>query len=164
MNSSNKPTLKKFLAQFGMSVEVPATILGRSHFIVKERALLSHRPLFSGELVAHERGDFLIPSVDLLQKIGKGDRHKVTVNAHGEWLFICGRDVFAKSIVKHTNPVTEDRVAILNEEGECIGYGQVTAPLDTPGKRPVIARIFDLGDLLRRERKSKKVKDDKGNS
>ncbi|HLC32797.1 MAG TPA: hypothetical protein VJJ82_03155 [Candidatus Nanoarchaeia archaeon] len=154
---SSKPTLKKFLAQFGMSVDIPATVLGRSHFIVKEKELLKFRPLFSGDLVAHERGDFLIPSVDLLQKIGKGARHKVTVNSHGEWLFICGRDVFSKSIVKSTNPVKDDCVAILNEEGECIGYGQVTAPLDTQGKRPVIARIFDLGDLLRRERKSKKV-------
>lgn len=153
-----KMTLKDFLKQFGISQDIPATVLGRSHFIVKEKALLSQFPIWSGELIAHERGPALIPSVDLLQKIGKGARHKLTVTPQGEWLFICGRDVFAKSIKEHTNPVKGDKVAILNEEKECIGYGEVIAPLDTQGKKPVIQRLFDLGDLLRRERKSKKVR------
>jgi ribosome biogenesis protein Nip4 len=156
--ANQKQTFKAFLTQFGISQEIPATILGRSHFIVREKALLSNFPVWSGELVAHERGPVLIPSVDLLQRIGKGARHKVTVTSQAEWLFTCGRDIFAKSIKSHTSPAQGDKVAVLNEEKECIGYGEVMAPLDTQGKKPVIKRLFDLGDLLRRERKSKKVK------
>lgn len=147
-------TLKDFLKQFGISWDSLETVLGRSHFIVKERNLLSKHPVFSGEVLAHERGPVLIPSIDLLQRIGKSARHKVTVSSQGEWLFICGRDIFSKSVVSHNKPKLGDRVVICNTENECLGYGDVIASLDTVGKKPVIKRLFDIGDLLRRERKA----------
>ena len=148
--------LQEFLQSFGVKKTVNAQLVGRSYFIVKEKQLLSKRPLYTGECIAHVRGPVLIPSIDFLQQIAKEARKHIVLNEKAEWLFICGRDVFAKSIISHNNPQLGDRVVILNEHKECLGYGDMTAELTD--KRVVIKRLFDIGDLLRRERKSKKVR------
>jgi ribosome biogenesis protein Nip4 len=148
--------LQEFLQPFGVKRTVNAQLVGRSYFIVKEKELLSKRPLYTGECIAHVRGPVLIPSIDFLQQIAKEARKHIILNEKAEWLFICGRDVFAKGITSHNNPETGERVVILNQHKECLGYGDVIAPLD--GKKVVIKRLFDIGDLLRRERKSRKVR------
>jgi ribosome biogenesis protein Nip4 len=148
--------LEEFLKPFGMKKAIDAQLVGRSHFIIKDKQFLGKRPVYSGECIAHIRGPVLIPSIDFLQQIGKEARKQIVVNEKAEWLYICGRDVFAKGIISHNNPMIGDRVVVLNKHKECLGYGDVIAPLD--GKRVVIKRLFDIGDLLRRERKSKKVR------
>ncbi len=148
--------IQEFLKQFGITKETGAQAVGRSYFIVKDKNFLGRHPIYAGECIAHIRGPVLIPSIDFLQQIGKEARKHIIVNAKAEWLFICGRDIFAKGIASHNNPAMGDRVVILNQHKECIGFGDVIAPLD--GKRVVIKRLFDLGDLLRRERKSRKVR------
>lgn len=148
--------LQEFLQPFGIKQAPEAQIINRSYYIATNKQMLSKNPIYSGECIAHIRGPVLIPSITFLQQIGKAARRHVTVNAKGEWLFICGRDVFGKAIIEHNNPIVGDRVVILNEHKECLGYGDMTAPLDS--KRVVIKRLFDIGDLLRRERKSRKVR------
>lgn len=142
--------IKEFLQPFGINQAPEAQIIGRSYFITKET-----KGIYSGECIAHIRGPVLIPSITFLQRIAKQARKHVVVNAKGEWLYICGRDIFGKAIIEHNNPAVGDRVVILNEHKECLGYGDMIAALDS--KRVVIKRLFDIGDLLRRERKSKKV-------
>lgn len=147
--------IPEFLKPFGIKRNIEVELIGRSYFIVKDQTLLRKRPLYIGECIAHVRGPALIPSIDFLQQIGKEARRHVILNPKGEWLFICGRDVFGKSIVKHNNPEVGERVVVLNEHKECIGYGDVTAPITE--EKIVVKRLFDIGDLLRRERKSRKV-------
>jgi len=148
--------IQQFLQTFGIKRTIDAQIVSRSYFIVKDRNFLGKHPIYSGECIAHIRGPVLIPSIDFLQQISKEARKHIIVNEKAEWLFICGRDIFAKGIASHNNPAMNDRVVILNQHKECLGYGDVIAPLD--GKRVVIKRLFDIGDLLRRERKSRKVR------
>ena len=62
-------------------------------------------------------------------------------------MFICRRDVFAKSIVKSED--ASDFVLIMNEYGECLGFGQV---IDLSSKKVAIKRMYDVGDFLRREK------------
>jgi ribosome biogenesis protein Nip4 len=145
--------LTEFLKPFGIKQAPEAQIINRSYYITKDRI---QNAIYSGECIAHIRGPVLIPSTTFLQQIGKAARRHVTVNPKGEWLFICGRDVFGKAIVEHNNPIVGDRIVILNEHKECLGYGDMTATLDS--KRVVIKRLFDIGDLLRRERKTRKVR------
>jgi len=147
--------VEEFLKQFGIKEKFSYCVLGRSFFIFDDKKLLKQMPLYAGECIAHERGVVLVPSVDLLQHIGRAARKRVVLSHKGEWLFICGRDIFGKSIVSHNNPVVGDRVVVLNKHNECRGYGDVVAPLEE--KKVVVRRLFDIGDLLRRERKSKKV-------
>ncbi len=148
--------IQEFLQPFGIKKNVEFQLVGRSYFIVKDRQFLSKRPAYAGECIAHIRGPVLIPSIDFLQQIGKEARKHVIVSAKAEWLFICGRDIFAKGIVSHNNPEVKDRVVILTQNKECLGYGEMTAPLTDA--RVVIKRLFDIGDLLRRERKTRKVR------
>ncbi len=148
--------IEEFLKPFGIKKDISAQIVDRSYFIVHDKKWLAKRPLYIGECVAHIRGPVLIPSIDFLQQIGKEAQKYIILNPKAEWLFICGRDVFAKGIASHNNPALGDRVVILNQHKECLGYGDVAAPLD--GKRVVVKRLFDIGDLLRRERKSRKVR------
>ncbi|VVB81941.1 Uncharacterised protein [uncultured archaeon] len=152
-NVGGSQTLQEFLLPFGIKQAPEAQIINRSYFITKERM---PGAIYSGECIAHMRGPVLIPSITFLQQIGKQARKHVVVNAKGEWLYICGRDIFGKAIIEHNKPEVGDRVVILNEHKECIGYGDMLAPLDS--KRVVIKRLFDIGDLLRRERKTRKVR------
>ena len=149
-------SIQEFLKPFGIKKEIDAQLVGGSYFIVKEKQFLSKRPIYTGECVAHSRGPLIIPSIDFLQQISKEARKHVVLNPKGEWLFICGRDAFGKSIASHNNPEVGDRVVVLNQHKECIGYGDIVAPLTE--KQTVIKRLFDIGNLLRRERKSRKVK------
>lgn len=147
--------LQEFLQTFGIKKNVDAQLVERSYYIVKDKQLLARRPAYSGECIAHIRGPVLIPSIDFLQQIGKEAKKHVVLNAKAEWLFICGRDIFSKGIASHNNPAMGDKVVVLTQNKECIGYGELVAPLEE--KRVVIKRLFDIGDLLRRERKTKKV-------
>ncbi|MBI4146110.1 hypothetical protein HY489_02115 [Candidatus Woesearchaeota archaeon] len=145
--------IEKFLKEFGITMALPVERVGRSFFVVRDKDLLSKMPVYINECIAHLRGETVLPSVGFLQRIGKRAKWRVVVNSDGEWLFICGRDLFGKSIVSHNNPQPGDRVVVLNQHGECLGYGDVAAPLDE--KRVVVRRLFDIGHLLRRGKKKR---------
>ncbi|MBW2973376.1 hypothetical protein KY346_03205 [Candidatus Woesearchaeota archaeon] len=89
------------------------------------------------------------PSLHLLGLIAKHSKKKIWVNEKGAWLFICGRDIFAKSITKCSGKI-KDFVLIMNQHDECLGYGQMVNDLSS--KKTVIKNEFDIGDFLRRER------------
>jgi len=91
------------------------------------------------------------PSLYLLDLLAKHAKKKVIVTEKGEWLFICKRDLFSKGI-KDTegNPQINDFVLVMNQNKECIGYGQMIA--DLSARKTVIKRLFDIGDFLRREK------------
>ncbi len=141
--------LKDFLNEFGINEIPQAKLVGRSYFIIEDESLLSKNPAYIGECIAHLRGEGIIPSIDFLQKIGKTARKHVIVNPEAEWLFICGRDLFKEKISVHNNPEKGEKTAVLNQHGECIGYGTYNGG---------IKRLYDIGDLLRRERKKGKVR------
>jgi len=143
--------IENFLKEFGIKMKVETHRLGHLLFSKPDKKLLAKHPVYSGECVAHVRGEKLVPSIGLLQKIGKQAKHKITVTAKGEWLLICGRDLAGKHITEHTSPEIGERVVILNQQGECIGYGDIAATFDS--KQKAVKRLFDIGDLLRRVRR-----------
>jgi len=124
--------------------------IGTRYFKKPDETLLPFKPLYSGELIAQERMSMIVPSIDFLQQLAKQTENKIYVNKKTEWMFICARDIFGKGIIKHNNTKEKEIVYVMNEENECIGYGQVVAPLTQKGF--AVKRIFDIGDLLRRER------------
>ena len=83
----------------------------------------------------------------MLDLLAKNSKKKVWLTEKGAWLFICRRDIFAKSIAKSED--ASDFVLILNEYDECLGFGQV---IDLSSKKVAIKRMYDIGDFLRRER------------
>ena len=157
--------LKEFFEKFGIKQffdEGKLIKIGNNYFLVRKNLqdFLKLKPDYVGEKMFWTRGASIIPSLKLLEMIGKNARNKVILSPEGEWLFICGRDLMAKSIEKVLgSPEINDLVAVLNQHQECLGYGLVVAePGMQKAKAMVIKRVFDVGDFLRRERKSHKMK------
>lgn len=151
--------MKEFIKQFTDKsiLDINCVMQLRSdYFLVADglRALLSqtkHVPSFIGIALGKKKKNF-VPSTYLLSKIAESTENKVVVNKQGAWLFICGRHVYARSIVSF-NPSQKigDSVLVMNEFNECLGYGGVINPLDS--KKVAVQNLFDIGDFVRRERR-----------
>ncbi len=114
----------------------------------KSMQCIKKQPAYAGMFLGKQKKTFQ-PSMYLLELLAKKAKI-VTVNKEGAWLFICGRDLWGKSIVSgKANP--GDLVLIANEHQELLGYGKVVAELTA--KKLCIQNMFDSGDLIRRERK-----------
>jgi ribosome biogenesis protein Nip4 len=79
--------------------------------------------------------------------------NKTVLDRKAGWLFICGRDVFRKGIVKTMGSQRKgDCTLVLNEFGECLGFGVIAAKSDKTDFKVLVRNILDIGDFLRRER------------
>lgn len=113
-------------------------------------------PVSAGVFLGEEKGKVFRPSIALLDLLGRATDRWVTIDSKAEWLFLCGRDVFAKSVVKAN--VKSGVVLVASKEKEVLGYGKITGDLSKPDK-VYIKNILDKGDFLRREMtKNKKNK------
>ena len=78
--------------------------------------------------------------------------NKVVVDGEAAWLFICARDVFGTGILKVMGSRRNgDATLVLNEFGECLGFGKITGDLGGPGEKVAVKNVLDIGDFLRRE-------------
>jgi ribosome biogenesis protein Nip4 len=93
------------------------------------------------------KGRFL-PAPGFLNALleSKEEMNYVVLNSRAEWLFLCGRDVFNDGIAKK-HIKSKCKCLVLNENGECLGYGLVEK-----NGAVEVKNLFDLGDFLRRER------------
>lgn len=108
----------------------------------------------SGVYLGEEIKKEFSPSIALLDCIAPLTDKKVVIDEKSAWLFLCGRDVFGKSIKEVLSDERLDYVIVLNERHEVLGYGKVQSAL-TNIKNPekvVIKNILDRGSFLRRER------------
>lgn len=88
------------------------------------------------------------PSPALVDEIAKISDKKVFVNDKAENLFLCGRDIFGKSIVKAN--ADKGFVLVQNEKDENLGYGKVVADIGLKDKA-VVKNLLDKGSYLRIE-------------
>jgi ribosome biogenesis protein Nip4 len=106
------------------------------------------RLVYAGRLLGRTRGEF-VPSAGLLRELGRMvGPHKAWVDEKVGWLFACGRDVFAESILSAEGELAEGACFLVMLGGDCLGYGRV----ETAEGRTILKNLFDLGDFLRRER------------
>jgi ribosome biogenesis protein Nip4 len=107
---------------------------------------------YAGSYIGKVKNERFFPGFDLLRMMAEKKANKVVVNKKTEWLFICGRDVFKRGIVKHIGSARKgDHVLVLNCYGECLGFGRLVSDLDREEESVVIKNILDIGDFLRRE-------------
>ncbi|MDP2899554.1 MAG: hypothetical protein Q8O47_01115 [Candidatus Bathyarchaeota archaeon] len=146
--------LKDFLTAVGASYEpvgVRMNLNDRRFVVAPEVAAQIHdkgRLVYAGKLLGRTRGEF-IPSAGLLRELGKMQGpNKVWVDEKVGWLFACGRDVFAESMLKAEGELAEDACFLVMLGGDCLGYGRV----ETAEGRTILRNVFDVGDFLRRER------------
>ena len=92
------------------------------------------------------------PSFNLLNLLVDVAANKVVVNRKAAWLFICGRDVFGTGIVKVMGSKRKgDATLVLNEFGECLGFGTIMDNLNASEGKVAVKNVLDVGDFLRRE-------------
>ncbi|MFB3888325.1 MAG: hypothetical protein ACE14S_02470 [Candidatus Bathyarchaeia archaeon] len=151
--------IEAFAAQFGAKIALnPEFLVERAsrfyllNLRLKEiaRGDFYYAGLYLGKV---KRGVFF-PSFNLLQMLANAAANKVVLNQKAAWLFICGRDVFRKGIAKAHGAASKGKhTLVLNEFGECLGFGRITKDFDKAAEDDVVVRnVLDVGDFVRRER------------
>lgn len=130
---------------------------GGRYFLLDRRMFLYIQEDFchAGTYLGKVRDGKFFPSFILLSMLAESGARSVFVDKKAAWLFICGRDIFAKGIVNvQGSPGKNDYLLVLNQLGECLGFGRALASLDSQTKSSQVAikNISDIGDFLRRER------------
>ena len=149
-----------FAAQFGIDIALNPDLTmeknGRFYLVNPAvKTLVRGDFFYAGVFLGKAKEGKFFPSFNLLSMLAKKDANRIVVDRKAAWLFICGRDIYAKSIMrvfgsgrKHSN------VLVLNEFGECLGFGRITGNLSEKARSDDIAvrNVSDVGDFLRRER------------
>ena len=83
------------------------------------------------------------------------EANKVMVDEKSEWLFIVGRDLFKRGILRASGSQKKGAYTlVMNQQDENLGFGKITRSLDEKEKKHEVAvrNISDIGDFLRREK------------
>ena len=121
-----------------------------SEELVKIKNGIQQEPFSIGLFLGEIKNNRFVPGAPLLDIISKKSDRKIFVNRKTEWLFLCGRDVFGKGIVKSN--AEKGIVLVQNERDENLGYGEIIGDLSAQNKMAV-RNLFDKGNFLRREKK-----------
>ncbi len=120
----------------------------------KLKKLVSRDFFHAGTYLGKTKDGTFFPSFALLTQIAEGKANKVMVGDRAEWLFICGRDIFARGI---TEVIGSGRkggyTLVMNKHGECLGFGRIAGNLQAKSNVVAVKNISDVGDFLRRERR-----------
>ena len=156
----NPKVIANFAAQFGVKIALnPELIIeknGRLYEVNPNLRPFVRQSFFhAGVYLGKAKEGKFFPSFNLLALLEREDANKVVVDAKAAWLYICGRDILTKSIVRTCGSCRKNTNAlVLNELGECLGFGRIVENLTDKAAVEQIAvrNVLDLGDFLRRER------------
>ena len=153
-----------FVDRFGTNIRLDESLIvdkqGR-YFLLNQKLkkLISEDFFYAGLYLGKMKEGLFFPSFNLLAMIaGSKQANKITVDEKTEWLFIVGRDVFKRGILKASGSKSKGAYTlIMNRHGECLGFGRILCNLDDcKGEHKIVARnVSDIGDFLRRERRFK---------
>ncbi len=130
------------------------TKIGRRYYLASNdlidlSRLTNNQPDSLGVLLGEDKKDRFYPSLALIGILSKVSDKKVFIDSKSEWLFLCGRDIMAGSVMKSNS--SSGMVLVQNEKGENLGLGKIVGKIGSPQKTIVIKNIIDRGDYLRRE-------------
>jgi len=156
----NPKPIINFAAQFGVQIGLNLDMLieksGRFYLVNPLlNQFLRNDFFYAGVFLGKAKDGKFFPSFNLLGMLAKKGAYLIVLDRKASWLFICGRDVLGRSILrvqgsgrKNTNTL------VLNEFGECLGFGRIIENLSGPAcaSQIVVRNVSDVGDFLRRER------------
>ena len=154
-----KPILT-FASQFGVQIALNLDLMveknGRYYLVNPDLKPLVRQDFFyAGAYLGKAKEGKFFPSFNLLGMLAKKGANRIIVDKKAAWLFICGRDVLEKSIVRVQGPGKKDtNTLVVNEFGECLGFGRIVEKLGgaVGGNSVAVRNVSDIGDFLRRER------------
>ncbi len=142
-------------AKFSLNPDLTVKKENRYFLLTRNLQRLTQRDFYyAGTYLGKVKDGKFFPSFILLAMLAEGEGNKVVVDKKAAWLFICGRDIFQKGIrVVYGSRRKGDCTLVLNEFGECLGFGKITCNINGSGRRNEVAvkNISDVGDFLRRE-------------
>ncbi len=150
--------LAMFASQFGAKITLNPELVvekaQRYYFLNATLKKLARGDFYSAGLyLGKVKNGVFFPSFNLLDMLVDLAANKVVLDRKTAWLFICGRDVFRTGILRVCGSKRKGAATlVLNEFGECLGFGRITGSLDEAEGRVVVRNILDVGDFLRRER------------
>jgi ribosome biogenesis protein Nip4 len=152
--------IANFAAQFGVEIAFNADLLleknGRFFLVNNNLKPFTRRDFYyAGVYLGKVKGSKFFPSFNLLNMLARKDANRVVVEGKAAWLFICGRDVLRKSIMKiYGSGKKNTNSLVLNEFGECLGFGRIIENLsgEVGDDSVAVRNVSDIGDFLRRER------------
>jgi ribosome biogenesis protein Nip4 len=150
--------VREFVNRFGASIILNKSLVakkGNRYFLLNEKLkkLVGKDFFYAGVYLGKVKNGKFFPSFNLLSMMTKKRANKIFVDKKSEWLFICGRDIFKRGITKVIGSKRKgDYALILNQHGECLGFGKILCNLDEIVEGVAVKNISDLGDFLRREK------------
>ena len=149
-----------FALQFGVKLSFNDDLIVQQsgHYFLLNNSI---KPLvkddfyYAGAFLGKVKAGKFFPSFVLLSLLAKEEANRVVVDRKAGWLFICGRDLFKKGILRTYGSIKRNsNILVLNEFGECLGFGKILSGLAEQGSKNEVAiqNISDIGDFLRRER------------
>lgn len=153
-------TVVDFALQFGVKIIFNEDMLVQKDgrfFLLNSRIkpLVTDDFFYAGTFLGKVKAGKFFPSFNLLSMLAREGANCVVVDRKAGWLFICGRDIFRKGVVRMRGQVRRgSHVLVLNEFGECLGFGRVMAGMEQQNEKGLVAvaNVLDVGDFLRRER------------
>jgi ribosome biogenesis protein Nip4 len=153
-----KPIIS-FAAQLGTTIALKLNYTvrkGNRYFLLNPNLnkVIRKDFYYAGTYLGKVKNGKFFPSFNLLAMLAKTEANKVTVDHRSAWLFICGRDIFQKGITAVQGSRQKGSHAlVLNEFGECLGFGKIvhTLSAEDKGNEVAVKNISDIGDFLRRE-------------
>lgn len=147
-----------FVSQFGAKITLNPNLiveknqryyLMNNHLKKLAQGDFYHAGLYLGKV----KNNMFFPSFNLLNMLMDVALNKIVLDRKAAWLFICGRDVFRTGILRvYGSKRKGASTLVLNEFGECLGFGKITSSLDEAESKVVVRNILDVGDFLRREK------------
>ena len=152
--------VENFISQFKASVILDESLIVKKqnrYFLLNEDLKREIRKdfFYAGAYLGKIKDAIFFPSFILLAKIGKEKANKIMVDEKTAWLFICGRDVFKRGILKVMGSKRKgDYTLIVNEHNECLGFGKILRNMNriNDENEVIVKNISDIGDFLRREK------------
>ncbi len=143
-------------ADFALNVDFTVEKAGRYFLLGRSlKGLVRGDFYYAGLYLGKVKNARFFPSFNLLAMLAKGKANKVVVDRKAAWLFICGRDVFRRGVLAiHGSRRKGDYALVMNEFGECLGFGKILCSGDgaVKGADVAVENVSDVGDFLRRER------------
>jgi ribosome biogenesis protein Nip4 len=146
-----------FASRFGCRVAFNSEIVAEKnqrYYLLNPRlkTILQSDYYYAGLYLGKIKDGMFFPSFNLINLLVGAAANKIVVDSKAAWLFICGRDVFRVGIVKVMGSKRKgDATLVLNEFGECLGFGKILEDLGASDGKIAVKNVLDVGDFLRRE-------------
>ncbi len=147
-----------FVSRFGAEIALNSELIvekAQRYYLLNPRLrkLAQKDFYYAGLYLGKVKNAVFFPSFNLLSMLERVAANKVFVDGKAAWLFICGRDIFREGIIRvHGSQRKGDLTLVLNEHGECLGFGNITSRLDEKSGKVAVRNVLDVGDFLRREK------------